>query len=66
MKRDLQKYVEEYNKRYLDNKNGKCAIYGTDINQIYIASSDPFDMIAKALKAGIIIGYNAGKKEMYK
>ncbi len=66
MKRDLQKYVEEYKRRFFGSKTGKGAIYGSDIEQIFKMTSNIFDSIAYALEVGIIIGYRLGKKEARK
>ncbi len=66
MKRDLQKYVEEYKSKFYGLRTGKGAIYGSDIDQIFKMVSNDFDRIGYALEAGFIIGYRLGKKEARK
>ena len=66
MKRDLKKYVIEYEKRFYGLKNGKGAIHVSDFEQLKNISSCTFDLIGNSLKAGIIIGYRLGIKEAKK
>ena len=66
MKRDLKKYVIEYEKRFYGLKNGKGTIYCSDLQQLKEISSSTIDLIANSLKAGIIIGYRLGIKEAKK
>lgn len=66
MKRDLKKYVIEYEKRFYGLKNGKGAIYSSDLEQLKNISSCTYDLIGNSLKAGIIIGYRLGIKEAKK
>lgn len=69
MKRNITNAIKEYQKNFYNNESGKCALYLTDIAQVKsyclekYGDQNPANLIFCALEAGIMIGYNAGKKD---
>ena len=70
MSRDLNKYIEEYMKKFEDTGSSKGAFYAQDITQIYERNRDKKDaafyMISDALEAGFMVGYKYAKREANK
>lgn len=69
MKRDLQKALQEYQKKFGGNDK-RGAFYYSDIEQIRTMSTPPgsivpdlFKVIGNALRAGFMIGYRTAKRE---
>ena len=66
MKRDLRKYIAEYENKFGKTNNAKGAFYCSDVFQIKEISEDGadtlFNAISNGLMAGFMIGYRLGKK----
>lgn len=69
MKRDLQKAIQEYEKRFYHRTDNKGAFYAGDVRQILdMSKSDTtggtlYNAIENALYAGYMIGYRTAKRE---
>lgn len=65
MKRDLEKYIAEYERKFADRED-YSSIYATDIMQIHDQTKDHslYDLISNCLAAGFMIGYKAAQKDM--
>lgn len=63
MKRDLQKYVEDYKRKFYGNEYNGGAFYVSDFYQITDMGTDLFDLIDNALMAGFMVGYKKAKRE---
>ncbi len=67
MERNVRKYINDYNKRFVldgekKNKNS-TTFFRSDYIQIKEMSHDTFSLIDNAVMFGFMVGYNAGKKE---
>lgn len=67
MERNVRKYINDYNKRFVldeekKNKNS-TTFFRSDYIQIKEMSRDTFSLIDNAVMFGFMVGYNAGKKE---
>lgn len=67
--RDLQKSIEEYQKKFYNSNSG--GFYTSDIEQIAQLAADSgrvnlYEAISSALQAGFMVGYRYGKKEAWK
>lgn len=67
MKRDLEKYIAEYERKFADRED-YSNIYATDIMQIHDQTKGHslYDLISNCLMAGFMIGYKAAQKDMKK
>ena len=71
MRRDLEKSIEAYEKKFYNaTGNGNAgAFFASDLTQIKELSTDSggvvrlYDAISYALEAGFMVGYRYGKKE---
>ena len=69
MKRNLKKYITEYDKKYLNSKRNKGAFFVSDYYQIFSLSKDAaggldlWELIDNALKAGYMIGYRTAQRD---
>jgi hypothetical protein len=69
MKRDLEKYIAEYERKFADRED-YSNIYASDIMQMnYLdqtKGSSKYDLVNNCLTAGFMIGYKAAQKDMKK
>lgn len=69
MRRDLEKSIEAYEKKFYNATNNTGAFFTSDFYQIKELSTDSrgvaqlWDAIRYALEAGFMVGYRYGKKE---
>lgn len=65
MKRDVKKYIEEYNRKFMQKNLDKFSL--SDIMQLWDiakASHDPlWEGITSGLNFGFMVGYKLGKRE---
>lgn len=72
MKRDLQKAVQDYQKRYYNSRSNEGAFYASDFYQIKEISGGGYDArtlynaIGNALEAGFMIGYRKAQRDYKK
>ena len=72
MKRDLEKSIEAYKKRFYNATGNAGAFFASDVEQIKdLATTEDgevslFDAIGNALEAGFMIGYRYAKNEARK
>ena len=69
MKRDLEKYIAEYERKFGDRED-YSSLYSSDFMQLhymYLTKSHTlYDLISNCLTAGFMIGYKAAQKDMKK
>ncbi len=69
MKRDLEKYIAEYERKFAD-REGYSNIYASDIEQMHEMDKTNghslYHLISNCLTAGFMIGYKAAQKDMKK
>lgn len=69
MRRDLEKSIEAYKKKFYNATGNAGAFYASDLEQIKELAIDSggvvrlWDAIGYALEAGFMVGYRYGKKE---
>lgn len=67
MKRDLEKYIAEYERKFADRED-YSSIYASDIEQLHNMEQSKghslYDLISNCLAAGFMIGYKAAQKDM--
>ena len=69
MKRDLEKYIAEYERKFADRED-YSNIYTSDIEQMHEMDKTNghslYYLISNCLTAGFMIGYKAAQKDMKK
>lgn len=64
MKRDLNKAIEDYKRKFWKRGEQKGALFASDYQQIWdMSNGDSFHCVDNALMAGFMIGYRCAKRE---
>ena len=66
MRRNLKKYVEEYDRVHFNPNTGAGAFYLSDFTQLNQLSGDRWEIANNALKAGFVIGYRKAQRDTKK
>lgn len=66
MRREIKRYVEEYDRVHFNPNTGAGAFYLSDFTQIKELSGNSWELVNNALKAGFIVGYRKAQRDTKK